>query len=167
MGSRSRAPTAAPRGVHPEPLQCTSACSTGSRSRATTAAPRGARLLPPTRTCSRSTGIHSHAFTAAPRDARRRPPPCTSSRPTVSRSPAKPSTPRAVRYSPLPRKGVLYATDDLPVAGAAPRLNIQALQLHPHQAPQTAAPSPPPRRASHDSPLGAVRDRRGRRNTQI
>ena len=37
-----------------------------------------------------------------------------------------PSTSRAVRSSPLPDKGVRYVTDDLPVAGAAPRSNIRA-----------------------------------------
>ena len=109
------------------------------RSRAPTASPRGFRPLPPQNTCS-----------------------C----PTVCRPLATPSTLRAVRSPPLPHKGVRDAADDLPVAGAAARLNIRVPRRHPHQATQTEAPSPPPRRASHGSPLGAVRDRRGRRNIQ-
>eukprot|EP00230_Micromonas_polaris_P004230 CAMPEP_0119209382 /NCGR_PEP_ID=MMETSP1327-20130426/1429_1 /TAXON_ID=38833 /ORGANISM="Micromonas pusilla, Strain RCC2306" /LENGTH=59 /DNA_ID=CAMNT_0007206205 /DNA_START=103 /DNA_END=278 /DNA_ORIENTATION=- len=57
------------------------------------------------------------------------------------------STLRAVHPSPLPGKGVLDATDDLPVTCAAPRLSIRAPRHAFNQALQTEAPSPPPRRA--------------------
>ena len=45
--------------------------------------------------------------------------------PTGSRLRRTPSTCRAVRSSPLPDKGVLGATENLAVAGAAPRLNSE------------------------------------------
>ena len=109
----------------------------------------------------------SRAPTAAPRDVRPLPPPYTSTCPTGSRSHATTSTLRAVPSSPLPDKGIHHATEDLAVAGAATRLNIRAPRHASHQAPQTEAPFLPPRRASHGSPLGASRDRRGRRNAHI
>jgi hypothetical protein len=190
-GSRSRATTSAPRGARLLPPPRTLSRPTARRSPEPTAASRGTRPLPLPSTCcagarqptyspcarhsraraqkpSLSPMTHrSHAPTAAPRDARPSPPPNTCESPTGSHPRAAPATLRAVRSSPLPGKGVLDATEGLAVAGAAPRLNIRDLRLHIHQAPQTQAPSPPPRHASHDSPLGAVRDRRGRRNTQF
>ena len=60
-GSRSRAPTSAPRGGRPPPLPSTSPRPTGSRSRAPISAPRGGRPSPPTRTSPRPTGIFSRA----------------------------------------------------------------------------------------------------------
>ena len=192
-GSRSRATTSAPRGARPPPPSRTWLHPTGSRSLAPTAAPRGARRSLPPRTYPRPTDSRSRATTAAPRDTRPQTPPSTSPRPMGSRSRAPtaelrgarrtprtrtcmcptgslsrvtPSTLRAFRATPMSHKGVLDATGALPVAGAAARLNIRGAWHALHQAPQTEAPSPPPRRASHDSPLGVVRDRRGRRNSQ-
>jgi hypothetical protein len=49
-GSRSRAPTSAPRGGRPSPRTSTSTRPTGSRSRAPTSAPRGGRPSPRSRT---------------------------------------------------------------------------------------------------------------------
>ena len=112
-------------------------------------------------------GSSLHAPTAAPRDARPTPPPSMRLRPTGSRQRATPATLRDVHPSPLPHKGILDATGDLPVAGAAPCLNIQRPRHYLHHVPQTEAPFLPPRHASRRSPLGAVRDRRDRRNTQI
>ena len=166
-GSRSRAPTAAPRGVHSPPPTSTYPRSTGSRLRAPTAAPRDARPTPPPSMCLRPTDSRPRAPTAATRGVRPLPHTCTCPCPTGSRSRAAPSTPRAVRSSPLPYKGILDATGDLTVPGAPTRLNIQAPRRHPHQSLQTEAPSPPPYHASCGSPLAAGRDRRGRRNAQI
>ena len=70
-------------------------------------------------------GSRSRAPTEAPRDALALPRTCTSTRPMVCRSRATPLTLRDAYPSPLPRKGIHDATVDLPVAGAAPRLNIQ------------------------------------------
>jgi hypothetical protein len=93
----------------------------------------------------------------------------TRARPLVPRAAVRetPSTSRDFHSSPLSHKGILDATGNLPVAGAAPRLNIQGAWRDIHQALQTQAPFPPPCRASRGSPLGAVRDLRGRRNAQF
>jgi hypothetical protein len=166
-GSRSRATTAAPRGARHPPRTRTFARPTGTRSCVPTVAPRVDRPSPRTRTYTGPTGTRSRAPTAAPRGVHTPPHPSTCLSPTGSRSSATPATSRDVHPSPLPHKGVLDATGDLTVAGAAPHSNIRAPRHQFHKAPQTAAPSPSPRRASRGSPLGAVRDRRGRRNTQI
>ena len=140
---------------------------TGSRSRAPTAAPRDARRMPPPSTSCSSTGSRSRATTEAPGSLHLSPPPRTSPRPTANRLRATPSTLRAVRSSPLPRRAILDTAGDLAVECAAPRLNIRAPRHDmDHKAPQTEAPSPPPCRASPGSPLAAVRDLRGRQNTQ-
>ena len=139
----------------------------GTRSRVPTAAPRGARPSQPYNTSARPTGSHSRATTAVPRDVRPSPPSSTCLCPTASRSRATPSTLRAVHSPPQPHKGILDTTGDHPLAGASARLSIRALRHDDRQALQTRAPSPPPRRASRGSPLGAVRDQRGRRNVQI
>ena len=55
-GSRSRAPTSAPRGGRPSPRTRTSSCPTGSRSRASTEAPGGGRPPRHARTCPHPTG---------------------------------------------------------------------------------------------------------------
>ena len=112
--------------------------------RASTAAPQGARPTPHTRTSSRPTGSRSRATTASHRGGRPLPPPRMCIRPMVRRPRATASTLRDVHPSPLPHKGLLDATVYLPVAGAAPRLNIRELRRDPHQALQTEAPSPPP-----------------------
>ena len=87
--------------------------------------------------------------------------------PTVCCSRATFSTLQAVRSSPLLDKVISDSTGDLAVAGDTTRSNIRAPRHAFHQATQTEAPFPPPRRASRGSPLGAVRDRRDRRNAQI
>ena len=93
-----------------------------------------ARPGPLSCTYAHPTGTHSRASTAGHRDARRVPPLNLCSCPTGSRPRATPSTPRDVHPSPLPDKGVLDVTGALPVAGAAPRLNIRELRRDPHQA---------------------------------
>ena len=100
-GSRSRAPTSAPRGGRPPPRSRTSTRPTGSRSRAPTSASRGGRAPPRSRTCTRPTGSRSRAPTSAPRGGRPPPPSHVASRPTGSRSRAPTSAPRGGR----PRRG--------------------------------------------------------------
>ena len=124
-GRKGRAPGGA---HHPLPTS-TYTRSTDSRSRVTTAASRGARPSPPSSTSNHPTDIRSRAPIASPLDAHQTPPPRTCPHPTVSRPRATPSTLRAFHSSQLPHKGVLDATGDLPVAGAATRLNIRALWL--------------------------------------
>jgi hypothetical protein len=101
---------------------------------------------------SRPTGSRSRATTAALRDVRPTPPQYTCLCSMGSPSRATPSTPRDIHPLSLPDKGILDATEELSVAGVAPRIDIIALRLHLHQAIQTEAPSPPTRRASHGSP---------------
>ena len=124
-GSRSRATTGAPRGARLLPPPCTFPCSTGSRSRVRTAAPRDDRPVPPACTCLRPTDSCFRAATSTSRGVRPSPQTHTSMCSTVCRSGTTLSTLRDVHPSPLHDKEVLDATEDLAVAGAAPRLNIQ------------------------------------------
>ena len=139
-----------------------------TRSRTPTAAPRSARHTPRDGTYTRLTGSRSRVTTAAPRGARPLPPPNTSICPTVCRPRETPSTFRDFQLSPLPDKGILDASGDLAVAGAATYLHIRAPWHDVLQAFQTADPFLPPRRASFGSPREAVRDLWDRpQNTQI
>jgi hypothetical protein len=155
---RSRAPTEAPRGARATPRTSTWLCPTDIRSHAPTVAPRDARPTPRARTSSRSTGIRSRATTAAPRGARPAPPMSTSFRPTGSRLRATTSQLRVALSPPLTVEDIPTTPDDLVDAGALACLSTQTVWHVPTSPFSRDAQSPPPRRASHDSPLEGSRD---------
>ena len=88
-------------------------CSTGSRSRAPTSAPRGGRPSPRIRARLRPTGSRSRAPTSAPRGGHPSPRSCTSTRSTGNSPRATPSTPRDLHSRSCSAEETLVETVDL------------------------------------------------------
>ena len=148
-GTRSRAPTAEPRGARSPPPPSTYTCPTGSRSHAPTAAPRDARPAPHSRTFAHPTGSRSRATTSAP---------------PVALSPPLPGEERLLLFREFCRSNFFASCpqnthgDDLVDAGALACLSTQALRRLSTPPPSPDVQSLQPRRASHDSPREAPRD---------